>query len=179
MPTPSSTTPPTPPELPSRTHSSSCPDDIRPQSSWRPDEDGPEMNLDNDATTSLEAMSAPTAEMVQLLTESRSTTESPRPDSRSGTSPTDSEPIDISSSSHKPTDELGAVQGSALMAASPERHHPRCDLDTATAEHDKLDKLEDDDRRTPVKYGEYEPSMGFDYSNVRVCTNTHAPANMH
>lgn len=165
MPTPS--TPPTPPELPSRTHSSSCPDDIRPQSSWRPDEDGPEMNLDNenDAATSPEAMSVPTAEIAQLLTESRSTTESPRPDSRSGTSRPVSELIDINSSSHKPTEELGDVQDAALTTAPSERHRARCDLDTATTEHDKPD---DDNGRTPVNYDEYEPSMGFDYSNVRI-----------
>ncbi|KAI8956318.1 vacuolar import and degradation protein-domain-containing protein [Xylaria longipes] len=166
MPTPSSNLPPTPPELPPRTHSSSCPEDVRSPSSWSPDEDGLEMNLDIDATTSPGAMSAPTAEVVELLTESRSTTESPRPDSRSGTDRSASEPVDIDSPSHKPTEELGEVQGAAIAAvAAAERHRPRCDLDTATTEHDKL---EDDDGRVPINHDEYEPSMGFDYSNVRI-----------
>ncbi|KAI0457576.1 vacuolar import and degradation protein-domain-containing protein [Xylaria acuta] len=172
MPTPSSNPPPTPPELPPRTHSSSCPEDVRSPSSWCPDEDGLDMNLDSDATTSPEAMSAPTAEVVELLTESRSITESPRPDSPSGTDRSVSEPVDTDSSSHKPTDELGEVQGGTIAAAAPapapapaERHRPRCDLETATTEHDKL---EDDDGRVPVNHDEYEPSMGFDYSNVRI-----------
>lgn len=127
------------------------------------------MNLDNenDATTSPGAMSVPTAEIVQLLTESRSTTESPRPDSRSGTSrpASASDLIDINHPAHKPTEELGHVQGAAVTTASSERHRSRCDLDMATAEHDKPD---DEDGRTPVNYDEYEPSMGFDYSNVRI-----------
>ncbi|KAF2967915.1 hypothetical protein GQX73_g5674 [Xylaria multiplex] len=164
MPTPSSNTPPTPPELPPRTHSSSCPEDIHSPSSWRPDEDGLEMNVDSDATTSPEAMSAPTAEIVELLTESRSTTESPRPDSRSGTDRSASEPIDIGSLSHKSSEELGEVQGGAI-ASPAERRRSRCDLDTATTEHDKLD---DEEGRSPVNHGEYQPSMGFDYSNVRI-----------
>ncbi|KAI0541295.1 vacuolar import and degradation protein-domain-containing protein [Xylaria digitata] len=164
MPTPSSNTPPTPPELPPRTHSSSCPEDIHSPSSWRPDEDGLEMNVDSDATTSPEAMSAPTAEIVELLTESRSTTESPRPDSRNGTDRSASEPIDIDSPSHKSSEELGEVQGGAI-AAPAERRRSRCDLDAATTEHDKLD---DEEGRSPINHGEYRPSMGFDYSNVRI-----------
>ncbi|KAI0489948.1 vacuolar import and degradation protein-domain-containing protein [Xylaria cf. heliscus] len=165
MPTPSSNALPTPPELPPRTHSSSCPEDVHSPSSWSPDEDGLEMNLDSDATTSPEAMSAPTAEVVQRLTESRSTTESPRSDSRSGTDRSASEPVDIDPLSHKPTEELGGVQGGAIAAVVPaERHRPQCDLDTATTEHDKLE----DDGRVPANHDEYEPSMGFDYSTVRI-----------
>ncbi|KAI0432494.1 vacuolar import and degradation protein-domain-containing protein [Xylaria sp. FL1042] len=166
MPTPSSNTPPTPPDLPPRTHSSSCPEDVHSPSSWRPDEDGLEMNVDSDATTSPEAMSVPTADIVELLAESRSTTESPRPDSRSGTDRSASEPIDVDSPSHKPPEEeLGEVQGVAIVAAPTERRRSRCDLDTSAAEHDKLD---DDDGRSPVNHGEYQPSMGFDYSNIRI-----------
>ncbi|KAI0914971.1 vacuolar import and degradation protein-domain-containing protein [Ustulina deusta] len=165
MPTPSSNTPPTPPDLPPRTHSSSCPEDVHSPSSWRPDEDGLEMNVDSDATTSPEAMSAPTADMVELLTESRSTTESPRPESQSGTDSSASEPIDVDSPTHKPPEELGEVQGGAIVAAPVERHRSQCDLDTSTAEHDKLD---DDDARIHINHGEYQPSMGFDYSTVRI-----------
>ncbi|RWA06794.1 hypothetical protein EKO27_g8301 [Xylaria grammica] len=165
MPTPSSHTPPTPPELPPRTHSSSCPEDVHSPSSWRPDEDGLEMNVDSDATSSPETMSAPTVEVVYLLAESRSTTESPNPDSRSGTDRSASESIDIDTPSHKPPEELGEVQGGAVIAAPAERHRSRCDLDAATTEHDKL---EDEDGRAPVQHGEYQPSMGFDYSNVRI-----------
>ncbi len=168
MPTPSSNTPPTPPDLPPRTHSSSCPEDVHSPSSWRPDEDGLEMNVDSDATTSPEAMSAPTADMVELLTESRSTTESPRPESQSGTDSSASEPIDVDSPTHKPPEELGEVQGGAIVAAPVERHRSQCDLDTSTAEHDKLD---DDDARIHINHGEYQPSMGFDYSTVRVCAH--------
>ncbi|KAI1430411.1 vacuolar import and degradation protein-domain-containing protein [Xylaria sp. FL1777] len=165
MPTPSSHTPPTPPDLPPRTHSSSCPEDVHSPSSWRPDEDGLEMNVDNDATTSPEAMSAPTADIVELLTESRSTTDSPRPDSRSGSDRSASEPIDIDSPTHKPPEELGDVQDGAVVPAPAERHRSQCNLDTATAGHDKLD---DDDGRPHVNHGEYQPQMGFDYSNVRI-----------
>ncbi|KAI0421115.1 vacuolar import and degradation protein-domain-containing protein [Xylaria grammica] len=165
MPTPSSHSPPTPPELPPRTHSSSCPEDVHSPSSWRPDEDGLEMNADSDATSSPETMSAPTVEVVYLLAESRSTTESPNPDSRSGTDRSASESIDIDTPSHKPPEELGEVQGGAIIAAPAERHRSRCDLDAANIEHDKL---EDEDGRAPVHHGEYQPSMGFDYSNVRI-----------
>ncbi|KAJ3578176.1 hypothetical protein NPX13_g2391 [Xylaria arbuscula] len=163
MPTPSSNTPPTPPDLPPRTHSSSCPEDAHSPSSWRPDEDGldgAEMNVDSDATTSPAPLAAPTADIVELLTESRSTTESPRPDSRSGTDRSVSEPIDIDASSHKPPE----VQPDAV-AAPAERPRAQSDLDAATTEQDKLD---DDDDRFPVKYAEYPPSMGFDYSNIRI-----------
>ncbi|KAI0447150.1 vacuolar import and degradation protein-domain-containing protein [Xylaria telfairii] len=170
MPTPSSNAPPTPPELPPRTHSSSCPEDVRSPSSWNPNEDGLETNLDRDATTSLEAMSAPiVVEVVQLLTPSRSTIESPRPDSRSGTDRSASEPADRDSPSQKAAEELGEVRGGtiavATAAALAERHRPQCDLDTTTTEHDKL---EDDDGRVPRNHDEYKPSMGFDYSNVRI-----------
>ncbi|KAI0106507.1 vacuolar import and degradation protein-domain-containing protein [Nemania sp. FL0031] len=164
MPTPSSNTPPPPPELPSRTHSSSCPEDVRSPSSWS-NEDGLEMNVDSDATMSPEAMNAPTAEVAQLLAESRSTTESPRPDSRSGADRSASELPDINSPSHKPTEELGELQGGAIAVPSTVRRRSQCDLDTATAEHDKL---HDDDGRVPMQHGEYEPSMGFDHSNVRI-----------
>lgn len=170
MPTPSSNTPPTPPDLPPRTHSSSCPEDAHSPSSWCPDEDGldgVEMNADSDAATSPAPMAAPAAEIVELLTESRSTTESPRPDSRSGTDRSVSEPIDIDASSHKPPEELGEVQLGAT-AAPAERHRARCDLDAATVDQDKLDE---DDDWIPAKYVEYPPSMGFDWSNIRVCAH--------
>ncbi|KAJ2998405.1 hypothetical protein NUW58_g337 [Xylaria curta] len=151
MPTPSSNSPPTPPELSSRTHSSSCPEDIRSPSSWNPDEDGLEMNIDSDATTSSETMSAPTAD-IERLTESRATTESPRPGSRK-------------SPSHKPAEELGEVQGGSTIVAPAERLRPRCDVDTPATERDKLDN---DNGQAPINHDEYEPSMGFDYSNVRI-----------
>ncbi|KAK5634501.1 hypothetical protein RRF57_010214 [Xylaria bambusicola] len=164
MPTPSSNTPPTPPDLPPRTHSSSCPEDVHSSSTWRPNEDGREVNNDSDATMSPTPNTAPTDEIVvEELTESRSTTESPRPDSRSGTDRSVSESIETDTSSHKQAEELGEVQRGTIVAPA-ERRRSRCDIDTATAEQDKLD---DDDRPTPVKYGEYPPSMGFDYSNIR------------
>jgi hypothetical protein len=126
------------------------------------------MNMDSSAetTSSPEAMSAPIAEMVEDLAESRSTTESPRPESRTGTDRSVSEPIDVVSPSHKATDDMGEVEGGA-NASTPNRHGTGCDLEPGTAEHDKLD---DDDRQAPVGHDEYEPSMGFDYSNVRVRT---------
>ncbi|KAI0404554.1 vacuolar import and degradation protein-domain-containing protein [Xylaria palmicola] len=165
MPTPSSNAPPTPPELPSRTHSSSCPEDIRSPSSWNPDEDGLEMNLDSDATTSPEAMTAPTAEIADHLTESRSTTLSPRPGSRSGTDRAASELLDLDAPSHKPTEELGEVQGGATGPVPAERHCPRGHLDATTAEHNKSDH---DDGPVPITHDEYQPRMGYNHSVVRV-----------
>ncbi|KAI0509304.1 vacuolar import and degradation protein-domain-containing protein [Xylaria bambusicola] len=165
MPTPSSNTPPTPPDLPPRTHSSSCPEDVHSPSTWRPNEDGLEVNTDSDATMSPTPITAPADEIVvDELTESRSTTESPRPDSRSGTDRSISEPIETDTPSHKQPEELGDVQRGTIVAPA-ERRRSRCDIDTTTADQDKLD---DDDRRIPVNYGEYPPSMGFDYSNIRI-----------
>lgn len=127
------------------------------------------MNVERGATASPEtmspeAMSAPNGVIVELLTDSRSTTESPRPDSRGGTDPSTSEPIDEDPPAHKPAEELDEVQGGATTTPA-EQHRPRCGLGTATAEHDKID---DDNGLAPINYGDHEPSMGFDYSNVRI-----------
>ncbi|KAI3331606.1 hypothetical protein HD806DRAFT_165232 [Xylariaceae sp. AK1471] len=166
MPTPSSNTPPTPPELPPRTHSSSCPEDIRSPGSWRPGEDGQEVNVDNDdAMSSTETMSTPTADIIEDLAESRSTTESPRPDSPSDTDRSASETIDAHTPlSHKPTEDIRESE-SGENAASATQHSAGCDLQLGTAGSEKLD---DDDRQAPVNHDQYEPSMGFDYSNIRI-----------
>ncbi|GAP91761.1 putative vacuolar import and degradation protein [Rosellinia necatrix] len=188
MPTPSSNTPPTPPELPSRTHSSSCPEDVRSPSSWSAEEDGPGLMMYPNATTSPglmmypdaatppelaytvtaspEAMGAPTT--TELLAESRLTTESPQPDSHSATDRSASETVGTESPSHKLPDELGEEvqgRGGAAAAAAAALAERRCELDAVTADHDKLD---DDDGQAPVHHDKYEPAMGFNYSNVRI-----------
>ncbi|KAI1179363.1 vacuolar import and degradation protein-domain-containing protein [Nemania sp. FL0916] len=177
MPTPSSNSSFTPPALPPRTHSSSCPEDARPSNGWSPDEDGLEMNSGNEVPETVmspEAMDTPTAEIAQLLADARSTTAesqsrsvtaSPRPVSRSGTELTAPDPVNTDSPSHKPTDDLGEVQAGAIAATPTEQHRPPCDVDTTTTERDKLDS---DDSEALIKHGGPQPSMGFDYSNFRV-----------
>ncbi|KAI8623659.1 vacuolar import and degradation protein-domain-containing protein [Xylariaceae sp. FL1651] len=166
MPTPSNNAPPTPPELPPRTHSSSCPEDTHPPGVWRQDQDILEMSLGSDETTSSPGtMTASTTGIVEDLTESRSTTESPRPESRSGTDRSTSETIDVSPTSHKPTEDTTEEDISSAETSSAQQHRAGCDLDPGTTEHDKLD---DDEAQAQVGHDEYEPSMGFDYSNIRI-----------
>ncbi|KAI0206538.1 vacuolar import and degradation protein-domain-containing protein [Astrocystis sublimbata] len=166
MPTPAGNTPPTPPELPSRTHSSSCPEDVRSPSGWSP-EDGLEINTDSDATTSPDTITPSRAALVEaeltalLVAQSRSTTESPRSDSPSSTERSASEPLDMESPSQKPSEELGQLHG-----AAPAEPYARGDIGTPTTGHEHLN--DDNDGRDPTCHDEYEPSMGFETSNSRV-----------
>ncbi|KAI2626276.1 vacuolar import and degradation protein-domain-containing protein [Xylaria nigripes] len=157
MPTPSSTTPSILPELSSWSHSSSCPEDTGSSSSRRSNNDG----LDMDQTMSPEAMSASaTANEEDIIT--NSTTESSRSDSRNGTYISASDPADIDSTPYKPTDDLQAAQ-SGLNVAATHLRCPGCVPDTPPAEHDKREESQ-----TAINQYDYEPPMGFNYSNYRV-----------
>ncbi|KAI4864177.1 vacuolar import and degradation protein-domain-containing protein [Hypoxylon rubiginosum] len=169
MPTPSNNPPP---ELPPRTHSSSCPDpeEIRSTSSWRPDQDGLEMNVDGqDTSSSPEPVGAPTLPaQAQDATHSRSTTESPRPDSRNGTEPTlASDRSDTPSQSHKPTDpDDDALVRPDTDASS--RLRPGGGYDIVSSIGVDGDKMEDGVMPSRFQEDAFAPSMGYDYTNVRI-----------
>ncbi|KAL7628467.1 hypothetical protein AAE478_002670 [Parahypoxylon ruwenzoriense] len=166
MPTPSSNPPPDPPP---RTHSTSCPDDARSTSSWRPDQDGLEMNIDSqESSSSPEPVSAPLPTRVQDATDSRSTTESPRPDSRSGTEPSSSsDPIDTLSQPHKPTDADDDVLARGDRdTSSGQRRSGNYDIVTSVGTDS--DKLEYGIMPSRLQDDAFAPSMGYDFSNVRV-----------
>ncbi|KAI1382954.1 vacuolar import and degradation protein-domain-containing protein [Hypoxylon trugodes] len=180
MPTPSRNPPP---DLPPRTHSSSCPDPeeaIRSTSnSWRPDQDGLEMNIDGqELSSSPEPVSAPlpTRAIEDAISISRSTTESPRPDSRSGTEPTllSSDRSDspsqstITSTTHKPAD----ADDDALVRSDAEEVSRRARTGVA---YDVVSSIgadnEKEDNTMPgtVREDAFEaPLMGWDSSNIRI-----------
>ncbi|KAI1376997.1 vacuolar import and degradation protein-domain-containing protein [Hypoxylon crocopeplum] len=167
MPTPSSNPPP---DLPPRSYSSSCPDPeevvVRSTSSWRPDQDGLEMNVDGqEAPPSPDPVSAPLPAMAQDATHSRSTTESPRPDSRSGIdaalssdrpdSPSQSQPA------YKPTDaeDDALVRGDADTSS---RSRPSGVYDMASVGADEYGVM-----TNRLQEDTFAPSMGPE-SNVRI-----------
>ncbi|KAI0018467.1 vacuolar import and degradation protein-domain-containing protein [Xylariomycetidae sp. FL0641] len=160
MPTPSRN----PPELPARTQSSSCPDDVRSSNGWRPDQDGLQMNPESrEATTSPDPVSGTSSdEMADDPTESRYNTLSPSPDSRNSADPMASEPLGSASPSQKPADaeedELGDVDTSSLP-----QHSAGYDLIA-----DDNDKDEEGEGVALVEEDSYTPSMGYDFSNARV-----------
>ncbi|KAF7538043.1 hypothetical protein G7054_g3239 [Neopestalotiopsis clavispora] len=188
MPTPSSNPPP---ELPPRSHSSSCPDELRAStSSWRPDNDGldDEMHVDSDASSrdvvsSLAGSSAATAAAVIMAEDvdimSRSNSESPRPDSRIGDSSTptpENAEIDGPSQSSRgkavgPDHDLTTHAQEPLNVRT-ERGSSAFDMTSpASADSDKIDDIVvsshgmlQDDYTTP--------SMGYEYSNVRLIPTT-------
>ncbi|KAI1820061.1 vacuolar import and degradation protein-domain-containing protein [Xylaria intraflava] len=165
MPTPSNGTSSTPLEIPSRTHGSSCPDDVRPPSSRRPDnDDGLVMNVGGDETMSPEVISTSATANVETATVSQSDTESPRSESRIDVHNSGSEPSSVDSPPHKPNEELPAAQDGVEVSAT-EPHCPKCGIDATIAEQDKPDEEEE---QTVINQHEDEPSMGFDYSNFRV-----------
>ncbi|KAI2472670.1 vacuolar import and degradation protein-domain-containing protein [Annulohypoxylon bovei var. microspora] len=175
MPTPSNNPPP---ELPPRTHSSSCPDPEEvSRSSWRPDQDGLEMNIDDQevASSSPEPVSAPLPGGIQdAISDTLSATESPRPDSMSGTEPTilspdraDS-PSDSTTATYKPTDADDDASTRGDTDALPSRQRRSGAYEIVSSIGSDGDKL--DYGAAPSRYQEdaYAPSMGFDYSNVRI-----------
>ncbi|CAJ2512683.1 Uu.00g008020.m01.CDS01 [Anthostomella pinea] len=168
MPTPSSNPPP---ELPPRSHSSSCPDEVRNPSSWRPDQDALETDVDGNEMTSPEPVSAPPSEMVEGTTDSRSASESPRPDSRSDTEATTTEHIDSSTPSYKPTDiddddGLARERLGDTHTSSTQRHSAGYDIMSATGADN--DKMEDCVMPGRSPDDSYAPSMGYKFSNVRI-----------
>ncbi|KAI5921494.1 vacuolar import and degradation protein-domain-containing protein [Camillea tinctor] len=166
MPTPSSNPPP---ELPPRTHSSSCPEESR-SASWRPDQDGLEMSVDSDDLSSPEPVSALPSDMVEDIRGSRSVTESPIPDSRSGTASSPSEPVDTPSPAHKPrdTDDDGSSSDRIRDTdiSSTQRHSTNYDAASPVgADNDKIEDSIAAPRR--IRYDMYEPSVGYDFSKLR------------
>ncbi|KAH8649945.1 vacuolar import and degradation protein-domain-containing protein [Xylariales sp. PMI_506] len=196
MPTPSSNPPP---ELPSRSHNSSCPDDLRTpitSSSWRPSHDGgvvqEMMQVDNDSTaasgngetepTQAGQVAAP-VELIRIRQEmdivtgspSRSMTDSPRPDSRSEGEiiAQDSDP---SSQSTKTDNETGMESGARdgeLRGLSDRSSGAAYDMvSPASIECDKTadESALSHGRRIQDDYT--APSMGYEWSNVRISPTT-------
>ncbi|KAI0882976.1 vacuolar import and degradation protein-domain-containing protein [Annulohypoxylon maeteangense] len=175
MPTPSNNPPP---ELPPRTHSSSCPDpEEAARNSWRPDQDGLAMNIDGQEvdSSSPEPVSAPPPAALQSdISDLLSATESPRPDSRSGTEPTilssdraDS-PSDSTTATYKPTDADDDASARGDMEALPTRQRRSGAYELASSIGADGEKLEYGTALSRSHDDAYAPSMGFDYSNVRI-----------
>ncbi|KAI1090971.1 vacuolar import and degradation protein-domain-containing protein [Rostrohypoxylon terebratum] len=172
MPTPSNNPPP---DLPPRTHSSSCPDiEEASRSSWRPDQDGLEMNIDGqDVNSSFpEPVSAPPTDAA--ISDLLSATESPRPDSRSGTEPTilssdraDS-PSDSTTATYKPTDADEDALARGDMDTLPTRQRRSGALEFASSIGADCEKPEYGTVPDRWHRDVYASSMGFDYSNVRI-----------
>ncbi|KAI1102738.1 vacuolar import and degradation protein-domain-containing protein [Jackrogersella minutella] len=173
MPTPSNNPPP---DLPPRTHSSSCPEpEEAARSSWRPDQDGLEMNIDGQEaeSSSPEPVSAPTPAGIQdAISDSLSATESPRPDSRSGTEPTllspDSSSQITTPSSHKPSDADDDASARGDTDTSSRHQRPTGGYETVPSIGADSEKLEYAVMPGRLREEAYAPSMGYDYSNVRI-----------
>ncbi|KAI1334301.1 vacuolar import and degradation protein-domain-containing protein [Xylariaceae sp. FL0016] len=204
MPTPSSNNPP--PDLPPRTHSSTCPEDVRSsaianasastsvRSRWQDavnDNNGVlGMSIDsNNATEPVGNIVTMAPERDQdIVSDLRSTTESPRPESRSHSSTEplpsseqrDDEYEDIESegsspSSHKmDADDTGDDGG--MTARNDDAHTSSADADAAqrrSPSYDTASTLDHDDNDYESSLSErierdmYAPSMGYNCSNVR------------
>lgn len=131
------------------------------------------MNVDvQDASSSPEPVSALSLPSDRIqeddATDSRSATLSPRPDSRSGTEPTlPSDRSDTPSQSYKPTDvDDDALVRGDMYASSGQR--PSGVYDTSSSMGADGDKLEDGAISSRLQEDEYAPSMGYEYSNVRI-----------
>ncbi|KAI0126211.1 vacuolar import and degradation protein [Xylariales sp. AK1849] len=199
MPTPSSNPPP---ELPPRSHSSSCPDELRAStSSWRPDqaEGIEEMHVDSDSASTPEAVSAPPrAESETRMAEdvdvdSRSNTESPRPDSRGGDTETatrettqdiddidDGPPTQSSKPMDTDTEHSGTRAGSSMeegvvgRTADSDRGSAAFDMiSPAGADCDKPEREDAGVSGNSRVQDEYSvPSMGYEFSNIRIIPTT-------
>ncbi|KAI1074059.1 vacuolar import and degradation protein-domain-containing protein [Whalleya microplaca] len=202
MPTPSNNPPP---ELPPRTHSSSCPDEARSNNAtWRPDaqhDDGLDMNVDHDEVVMPTSTLSPEPASVGALTasdpeighdatdtdsRSRSATESPRPDSRSGIAPlapehasiptlTTAMQIQTPEQANKPPDDtddevLAIARGRSIGARSHAlRKGTSYGFTSPTSIGRDSDKMEyggSSSRR--IEEDGFAPSMGYDFSNVRI-----------
>ncbi|KAI1817891.1 hypothetical protein GGS20DRAFT_460365 [Poronia punctata] len=160
MPTPSRTTQPRSAHQPLRAHGYLCPEDVYTPGSWRPDEDELDINADSDAqTSSSENMSASTPDALEFLASPPATANPSSSSPGLATESATSETTYAESSAHKQTEDLGEA---AVARAG--RHFAWCNVDSATTE---LDRLEDADQ-VAVEHDEYQPSMGFDYSNIRI-----------
>ena len=165
MPTPSNNPPP---DLPPRNHSSSCPDEIRSPSSWRQD------SAESDAINESETMSpAPVSATTDDATDSRSMTESPRPDSQSGTTQISHYEMeeDTPPPERKPAgveeDILGRIRRdvgqpgrrSPLLHSRKETEDSRL-ASTSGRKDESMDIVYEDDL--------YAPEAGYEFSNLRV-----------
>ncbi|KAI0834383.1 vacuolar import and degradation protein-domain-containing protein [Hypoxylon sp. FL0890] len=174
MPTPSSNPPP---ELPPRTHSSTCPDPEEvARNSWRPDQDGLEMNIDGqEPTSSPEPVSAPSLSMrvEDSISDSRSATLSPRPDSTSGTEPTllasdrPDSPSQNTTPTYKPTgaDDDASTRGDTDVSS---RQRSSGNYDIVSSIGADSDKIEYGMMPGRLQEDAFTPSMGYDYSNIRI-----------
>ncbi|KAI1326480.1 vacuolar import and degradation protein-domain-containing protein [Xylariaceae sp. FL0255] len=198
MPTPSSNnSPPSPPPdlLQTRQHSSSCPEDLRSPNtmSWRSTEQQEDINSSGgnnvdtpDTTTSsvTEEITTQTTDedMIEESSSSPTRTASPHPEPSSSRIGDAEESTDDTLPAHKPTDECDTAMteepsstpspsSSSAIAQRPQQHiqHKkklRFDLGHGvTADSEKED---DDDLRVSIDHNEYKPSMGYEYSNIRI-----------
>jgi glucose-induced degradation protein 4 len=190
MPTPSSNPPP---ELPPRSHSSSCPDELRAStSSWRPDQESSldAMHVDGESTSpdpvsapppprqtlssasATTSTSSPMAEDVDI--ESRSNTESPRPESRGGRhavrqpSAEDAEIDGLSQSGGKARDDTASEHRQSPRNASNQKSAA---FDMASPSGTEFDKTEDWMLSSNGIQDDYSAlPAGYEFSNVRVRT---------
>jgi hypothetical protein len=175
MPTPSSNPPP---ELPSRSYSSSCPDELRAStSSWRPDQDEVEaMHVDRESN-SPEPVTAPSdstmAEDVDV--DSRSNTESPTPESRSGDAMRQAANPPQAMHADGPSQPISKPMETEEDATTSSREKPGNASDRGSASFDmtspvstESDRLEDGMPSSRMEDDYSTPSMGYDFSNVRV-----------
>ncbi|KAI2780548.1 vacuolar import and degradation protein-domain-containing protein [Daldinia loculata] len=167
-----------PPELPPRTHSSSCPDPEEALrftgSSWRSNQDdGLEMNIDTPETSSSpEPVSAPLHANIQHDTsDSRSATESPGPGlmSRTTLSPDRSGTLSQTTSAHKPTDADHDASARSDTDAPSGLQRSSGNYDIVTSIGADGEKLEYGVMPGRLQPGDaYAPSMGYDHSNIRI-----------
>ncbi|KAI1846937.1 hypothetical protein JX265_004906 [Neoarthrinium moseri] len=190
MPTPSSNPPP---ELPPRSHSSSCPDELRAStSSWRPDQHEvgvDEMHVDSDSAASPESVSAPSlASTATILAEDvdiDSSTDSPRPESRSGgeASRHTSEDTEVDEGpSQSSSGSKAAETDHATTAAEdgPEDLRKATASDRGSAAFDMASPTSADGTKTEdrtvssakMQDDYFVPQMGYEYSNVRIMPTT-------
>lgn len=202
MPTPSSNPPPDPHSP--RSHSfSTCPEDSNsrsPQRSWRPPT-GPDANdgpaamdphhdrdrMDEDASPApVSAPMSPTEgistevilddEPTSAVSSSRSTTMSPRP--QSGDTAHSSPAADMESFKQGESDEEGHSAGDRLRASRADGSRRHDTRQSATTLHDD-GKGMDIDADDVWEEELMAPSMGSEYSNMRVCSPPSMTDSMH
>ncbi|KAI5867347.1 vacuolar import and degradation protein-domain-containing protein [Durotheca rogersii] len=167
MPTPSSNPPP---DFSPRSHATLCPDDTRSTGSWPPDGEEHEMNIDDqESSASPEPVSALLLNGTPDATDSRSTSQSPRPDSRSSTEPSSApDPAETPSQSHKATDTEDDALAKADTDASSSSRRRSGNYDIVTPVGADNDKLEDGTMPGRLPDDAYAPPMGFDSTNIRI-----------
>ncbi|KAH8193724.1 hypothetical protein TruAng_012112 [Truncatella angustata] len=178
MPTPSSNPPP---ELP-RSHSSSCPEELRASTSgWRSNNDGlEEMHIDSDSSSPEPASAMPEASAAvteDVDIDTRSNTESPRPISRSGNllrSTSEETEVDgpsQPSSKTMETDRVTPTDDKGKLRSLSDRSSSAFDvISPASAHHEKTEDVASANGRLHDDL--LTPSMGYEYSNLRLIPTT-------